>query len=677
MATIRRVALDGTSEKGTFSGEFRMNDGLNIFSADNGYGKSLVARSISWCLGLEAMFGLSPNDNARFPYAVKDHAKFEGDEIKVHRSRAQLEMFRSPGDGIRLTRAITGDDPAQVECEIIAEVGGPPKRSFKLMSRYQSFKDESGGLQSFLFEWFGFKKHVLFTSKRTESPLYFENHAPHFIIDQEAGWSTIQSLQVYRYGILEVAPASVESILGAERTLSARRAEQGELTRTYVLKAEADAFVARVNQLLGEMGYGPIFNRKHTIDKTVEAWESLNLSEYLKEQFNYDIEKEAAALEEALANARRQLQAIDSKHADMTAVKKTSQRVLDLKGQRHELSQQLTDLRRQFEEQQVVTESLRHRLKSSRDLLRLKIQGIGRMDEIDCPACSRPFGIADLGLVNQNSGSIQEHVDALLAEESLFERNIEATGIAITQCQARKAQIEEQLQDANRSLKMVNEATGATREHLVKAANDLAESERDLKKNRFVHKRMSDLQYEIRKWSQGAQTVPAQAEDVAAEIRPRLDDLSQGLRTYLAAFGHSAITEKTAGSISVEADDNYEPYVSSASDPRIRRKIRALGSASDHPRLVASYAISLAETALKFRGNHPGFVLLDEPLQQNPDAKHRRHFVETLKRLRAKPTCQVIIFTHLEKPELEELDRADVKITLPDGTNLLRLAKNK
>ena len=53
-------------------------------------------------------------------------------------------------------------------------------------------------------------------------------------------------------------------------------------------------------------------------------------------------------------------------------------------------------------------------------------------------------------------------------------------------------------------------------------------------------------------------------------------------------------------------DEQYMPYFEN-------RRLRSLGSASDHSRLTAAYALALAATGAKKDGLHPGIVILDEP----------------------------------------------------------------
>ena len=99
----------------------------------------------------------------------------------------------------------------------------------------------------------------------------------------------------------------------------------------------------------------------------------------------------------------------------------------------------------------------------------------------------------------------------------------------------------------------------------------------------------------------------------------------------------------------VSLDDEYVPYMNG-------RRLRALGSASDQSRLVAAYSLALAASAQKIAGKHPGFLILDEPLQQNPDASHRELFLTFLmNQLARRSDFQTVIFTSLFEDEIKKL----------------------
>ncbi len=114
-------------------------------------------------------------------------------------------------------------------------------------------------------------------------------------------------------------------------------------------------------------------------------------------------------------------------------------------------------------------------------------------------------------------------------------------------------------------------------------------------------------------------------------------------------------------------DEQYIPYFD-------ERRLRSLGSASDQSRLIAAYALALAASTSGSGGLHPGLVLLDEPLQQNPDPDHRDRFIQFLSRQLARSAgFQTIIFTSLTTAEVARLRRQGVNVRTPEGKKLLQL----
>lgn len=93
-----------------------------------------------------------------------------------------------------------------------------------------------------------------------------------------------------------------------------------------------------------------------------------------------------------------------------------------------------------------------------------------------------------------------------------------------------------------------------------------------------------------------------------------------------------------------------------------------MGSASDQPRLVAAYGLALAATARQVGGKHPGFVIMEEPLQQNPDKHHRDLFPDFLtKELAQKSKFQTLVFTWLGDPEIAKWRKQGTMVLTPSG----------
>jgi ABC-type molybdenum transport system ATPase subunit/photorepair protein PhrA len=81
----------------------------------------------------------------------------------------------------------------------------------------------------------------------------------------------------------------------------------------------------------------------------------------------------------------------------------------------------------------------------------------------------------------------------------------------------------------------------------------------------------------------------------------------------------------------------------------------------------------LAAASQNIRGLHPGFVVLDEPLQQNPDAKHRELFLTFLsKQLAKQGKFQTIMFTWLPDQDIATLRKQGTKVMTPEGKHFLK-----
>jgi hypothetical protein len=104
------------------------------------------------------------------------------------------------------------------------------------------------------------------------------------------------------------------------------------------------------------------------------------------------------------------------------------------------------------------------------------------------------------------------------------------------------------------------------------------------------------------------------------------------------------------------------------------RRLRALGSASDQSRLIAAYSLALAATSQVMQGKHPGFVILDEPLQQNPDDPHKELFLTFLKeQLAQQSNFQTLIFTWLSDEQIARLRKQKTAVITPPGDHFLQL----
>ena len=140
----------------------------------------------------------------------------------------------------------------------------------------------------------------------------------------------------------------------------------------------------------------------------------------------------------------------------------------------------------------------------------------------------------------------------------------------------------------------------------------------------------------------------------------RLAPIVLELGQYLHALGHSAAIAYGVDTLRLD-QGKYEPYLG-------HRRLRALGSGSDPARLVGAYSLALAGASATLNGLHPGIVILDEPLQQNPDTEHKKLFLDFLsKSLAKKSTFQTLIFTFLNESEVQKLRDSGTTVITVEG----------
>ncbi|HEY6421354.1 MAG TPA: hypothetical protein VIX59_20335 [Candidatus Binataceae bacterium] len=662
MIRLEEIIVRGSSDVGPFVGAFSFARGLQVISAPNHFGKSLAVKAIAWCLGLEPMFGSQDNDVSCFPVAVRDVLDLgDARNVPVTSSEAALTLAREDGMRIRIIRAIKGD-PAEV---ILEELGGAGEiaRTSRLNARRRTMKDEHAGLQHFLFDWIHLPRAPVMMNTGSAGEVYLENIAPLFFIDQNEGWTDLQSLQVYRYGLQQIFEIAVEYLLGAVDAIAARFAVQTVAAREARLKGAAAGLANQVVAVFAKQGWVYNWSAHGSVSEIANRWSRRTLLDIAREEFRFNLQNEQTRLRERANSLREALAHGPLDRQDTSASSDTSQKVIELKTQRHALREELRTARSQAHEQSQLVESLQHRIHSASDVLRLKRDGIGRLINVECPTCHRFLDPSTFDVSTQSAGQVEAHIDALERDRLLVSANLQSAEAQTTRLAAELSRVDEQLRTAERALANVNAAAGSIREQLARVASDLASAEREIDRNAALADELAKIQLAIDNWL-AEMSAEEKAPSTEVDLALRRSSFVASLRTLLRALGHSAITTNSESALRL--DDQYLPYLGP-------RRLRSLGSASDHSRLVAAYVLALAEASRASAGLHPGFVVLDEPLQQNPDAQHREFFVGFLQSAAAqKLQYQTIVFTSLRDDEVSRLKDSGVRVITPEGPHFLR-----
>jgi hypothetical protein len=223
--------------------------------------------------------------------------------------------------------------------------------------------------------------------------------------------------------------------------------------------------------------------------------------------------------------------------------------------------------------------------------------------------------------------------------------------------------VDERLKEAESTLTSVSDSIGTVREQLTRRAADLSAAEREQDRAVGIRREIAQLQVEIDGWLKRADALESTGA-ARTDIAQRRSRLKESLARYIRELGHSAVTLDNIDKLRL--DEDYVPYLGV-------RRLHALGSASDQSRLIAAYSLAVADASKSLGGLHPGFVLLDEPLQQNPDDEHRELLFSSLTSELSTIGFQLVIFTWLPKTDIARLEAAGIQVLHPSGRHFLKL----
>ena len=656
MNRLTRIEARANTAIGEFVGSFEFKTGLNVVSAPNSFGKTIAATSMAWCIGLEPMYGVQRGDQAIFPEAMTEGLVWSGpDRVPVHASSVSVHIETEAGNTLRLSRAVVGGDPGIVSFEHENDRGS---------LLVGSMKNVAAGLQHHLFQWAALPEAPVLTRTGGESFLYWENIGPLFFIEQLEGWRDVQAQQVYRYQQLEIAEIAVEYLLGLDTLRHERIARQTREIRESQWRSEGQALIDQANDLVVSQGWEGKLTSKRDLESLRELLSSFELRSYLLKEYAWSYEKEKSQRERQRKEILKKLNDLKFDNDDRRLPKRSST-AISLKRRLHTNQEALRELRTELVSQRKLATSIEGRIQSAKDLLRLKRDKIGVDVRTECPTCHRDLTLADFAVLSQTEIQIEAHISAIEADRKAIQRSIDSTEMETKRLLAQLQQDEDEYRAAAARVEMMVETKGAEREALVDIAAEVTKVERELDLNAALNKRVTELDDAIRLWiSSVAVTTPADTSAAETE-RGVLRSFEVALRRWLLALGHEGVSAEHIEDVRLI---DYVPFLA-------HRRLRSQGSASDSARLVMAYVLALHQTAAAFGGaHHPGFLVLDEPLQQNPDPEHRKLFVDGLAKNAKDIQGQVLIFTVLDDGELATLRNAGVNVIQPEGAHFLQPA---
>ena len=610
-------------------------------------GKSTCLQGLLYALGLERM--LSPRREIPLTYVMTSHLEDPGtgERHGVLESSVWVEMGNAAGDIITVRRGII----ASTDRRLVSVFSGPlltqPADHYRQRDYFvldPGAAQRQAGFHRMLADFIGWRLPTVRRFDGGETTLYLETIFPLLYVEQKAGWSSLPAAFPTYFQIRDVGRRAVEFLLALETHDLESRRQQLELdlaanraawsAKRGELSSIASSIAGRVEGLASTpMISVEDIERAYMLIAEGEDWRPLDeVASSLRARIADLSQAEIPSVEDVASDAANELEALTVAVAEQNA-----QRSALFRARQTEAAQMTSIMRR--------LDALEEDLQKNKDAQKLRDLGSTISDTFaaeHCPTCAQP--IADTLLaqrVHAEIMPIEDNIQYINAQRGIFQRLREQTERAIA--------------DIDRQLAAATAKANETSAHLRTLKADLvapahSPSVAALESRIRAEARLRALEDAQQRFEQQKAALLALAAQYAelrsakgnlptdrftTQDRVKIARLAELIREQAAAYGFRTFP---AGDLEI-SEENFRPQKEGF-------EIGFELSASDAIRLKWAYQLALLELARTEKTNHPGFVVFDEPRQQETA---KVSFDQLLQRAsEAKTAGQQVIFATSE-----------------------------
>lgn len=634
------------TDKGLFGCKHTFNEGLNILRAKNFHGKSTVIRSLTYALGLEGMF--SPSQDIPLPHVLTEYIDLPGGNASVKESSITVEIANADGEVITVSRSIVGDrDRHLISVREGSGINDPQhagiSRDYFVRTPRSAVSDL--GFHNKLAAFIGWELPDVSKFEGNPVPLYLETIFPLLSVEQKLGWGRIPARFPTWLGIKDVRRRTVEFLLKLDAYAIAeeRLAIQLEMSRVRLAWSEIRSLAGKralaAGALLNAVPEEPVAkwppeNKPQLYLGTAKSgWESLSshVSKLVERQAALKTTPIVSAGED---DARARASLSDAEEA-------ISQRELLLR-------QTLQNLEGEVSEADALEDRIASLIEDQRkykDIRKLRDLGSDTVTETldsTCPTCHQEISdsLMDLGQ-KASTMSVDQNVDFYNEQLQLSEAVLKNSRNSITASEAEIAGIREELDRLRSEVRSLRETLSSPAQTpSVEALTERLRLDQRIERLKELETLFRDSMGSLANFSDDWNTLLDRLRQLpkgalSAKDEAKRKALENTVQAQLRAYGFGSVSSQL---ITVSKDD-YEPELSDMN-------LAADAAASDVIRLQWSYLLGLSEVSRQFDGNHPGFLIMDEPQQQSVDDKD---FFEMMRHASTLKEAQIIIGTSHEQ----------------------------
>ncbi|MBA5226029.1 hypothetical protein [Streptomyces griseoaurantiacus] len=603
---------------------------------------------------------------------MTDVIEVDGREYRVAESSVALEIENSRGEILTIGRPVKS---SQHDTSLIRTRRGPslsqPGGSYDQRDyfvRRAGAAQREDGFHYELARFLGWNLPRVTRMDGSEGPLYLECLFPYFFVEQKHGWSGVQARIPTYLGIQDVSKRSAEFILALDAMdiiLEMQRIESA----ISLIEADWRSVGRNVSDVASRAGIvvrgipkkpNPTWRRENLVGLEIDAgsgWTPLDEEiDRLAEEVDTQQVQPVATVGEAATDIE---DALSHNHDRMT-----------------ELSILLSSAIEDSEQANRQKQSLELRIGALEEDLRkhkdsLLLQRLGSSDDVttsyeNCPTCGQTlpdgFEITDYPL------TVEDNIAHLEKELSTFRSMMLDAARAAEINHARVYRLRQELEGLRAAIRSQKDAlispnslpdTAALAERVRLEANlEALRAVRD-----SIESSLDELDSLAATWRRNKKALAAlRGRELTASDEAKIGFLRTSLVTQLEAYGFRSLVPRTLDI----SKKTYRP-IHEGFD---------LGfdlSASDMIRVIWAYLFSFMEVSREHQGNHPQFLIFDEPRQQEAA---RPSFQQLLSRAAANGAAgsQIIFATSEEEEDLASMltGLPHQVISVPRGEKLIK-----
>lgn len=624
---------------------------LNVITSyTNTKGKSTIGESILFCLGLEEILG-QKNEKAVKP-VLRSKIEVDNIEQEVVQSDVFLEIENSEGKVITIQRSPKNNDRDSRLVSVYTN------RLKEVLSGSCEFSDyfvhDPGaaknirGFHHYLQDFISLELPDVATYDGKLTKLYIQTIASCFYIEQKKGWMNVLATLPTYYRIKDVKKRVLEfvmglSVLDTEREYNIRKAKLRYTENEWNLII--DSIISRTRKVHGTSIIG-VKKQPHIIDSE----ETYHLILGVDSEHNMEITQHLAELDTQIDLLNNEKEpTIENRSAIL------NQELNELDELYEQFCLQKTDVQQSYLLEKEQLESIQQRLDNvNKDLSEnkdlKKLIKLGSIEDVcitksQCPTCGQSV---DDTLFDQEEElkimTIEESIVHLESEKQMLEFSRDAQKINVNSQKVLLTKIENRIYEITTRIRVVK--------------SDLISNNKAISQS-YIHKivklemkksSLLSLSSDVSQlWNNLKKVGKQWGEDKAALDKIPLDFITNYdkkiLRLLKSEFRRllSVFKFESTNIDNIQIDDyNYLPNVEGFD-------LHSDASASDTIRIIWAYISALQKVAYR-HGNNLGFLVLDEPAQQNTDLSSAKELLKELVKL--SNTQQVFVFYKLESDEL-------------------------